>query len=92
MPEYIEREAAIEFVKNYTPILTNDGTSMKCVERSIRNAPAADVVEVVRCKNCKKWTWQTILDGHACAHWSSTEDWKYTGPNDFCRYGERRDY
>lgn len=46
MPEYIKIETAIKIVKEYTPILTQDCSSMKCVERSLRNAPTADVVEV----------------------------------------------
>ena len=43
--EYIERGALIEFVKQNTPNIDGD-TTMQCVERSMRAAPAADVVEV----------------------------------------------
>jgi hypothetical protein len=52
MAEYIEREAAIDFVKNNTPTIDGE-TTMQCVERSLKNAPAAEVVEVVRCKDCR---------------------------------------
>ena len=45
MPEYIEREELINFVKDNTPHF-EDVTSMICVEREIREAPTADVVEV----------------------------------------------
>ena len=45
MAEYIEREAAIGFVKNLTPHM--DGwTTLNAVEVSLQNTPAADVVEV----------------------------------------------
>ena len=45
MPEYIEREALIEFVKQNTPNI-NGETTIECIERAIRAMPAADVVEV----------------------------------------------
>ena len=44
--EYIERGALIEFVKQNTPHIDGD-TTMQCVERAMKAAPAADVVEVV---------------------------------------------
>lgn len=54
MAEYIDREATVAFVKKYSPQI--DGmTTLECVERAIKEIPAADVVEVVRCKECKYW-------------------------------------
>lgn len=41
--EYIERGALIEFVKQNTPNIDGD-TTMQCVERAMKAAPAADVV------------------------------------------------
>ena len=46
MAEYIKRSEAIEFTKQNTPNI-NGETTMQCVERSLLNVPAADVVEVV---------------------------------------------
>lgn len=43
MARYYEETALIEFVKKYTPTI-NGETTMKCVARSIREAPTADVV------------------------------------------------
>ena len=63
---YIERETALEFVLNNTPHI-NGETTMKCVERAIKAIPAADVVEVVRCKDCKWWTKQTDSMQGRCA-------------------------
>lgn len=45
MAEYIKREAAIEFVKKYTPCIDGE-TTMQCVESAIKEVPSADVVEV----------------------------------------------
>ena len=43
--EYIERGALIEFVKQNTPHIDGD-TTMQCVERAMKVAPAADVVSL----------------------------------------------
>ena len=51
MAEYIERSEAIEFIKHNTPNI-NGETTVKCVIRSLKNVPAADVAEVVRCNDC----------------------------------------
>lgn len=45
MAEYIEREAAIDFVKQNTPNF-NGETTMKCVEGALKKLPAAEVIEV----------------------------------------------
>lgn len=51
MAKYYNADTLLEFVKNNTP--TIDGhTTLQCVERAINEAPTADVVEVVRCKDC----------------------------------------
>ena len=51
----------------------------------IDDIPTADVVEVVRCKDCK-WRYSTS----DCTHWLPCMDIIYN--NDFyCGYGERAD-
>lgn len=42
---YIKRETALEFVMSTVPHI-NGETTIKCVERAIKEAPTADVVEV----------------------------------------------
>ena len=78
MAEYIEREAAIESL----PVAWDSAIN------ALRNAPSADVVPVVRCKDCKYW--QDNNDGYPheeCRWWhGETPD-----ANDFCSYGERKD-
>ena len=51
------------------------------------DAPAADVVEVVRCKDCY------LRDTEACpfCFWDCGELMGYTEDNDFCSHGERKE-
>lgn len=53
------------------------------------NEPTADVVEVVRCKDCKYWGGITF--GNICRRWTGLNVKNCTKPNDFCSYGERRE-
>lgn len=89
MAEYIEREAAM-----LTPVLPKqhrqyqtdnlDDAYEKGWEdalSNLRNAPAADVEPVVRCKDCDH------LFGTLCAVCGLLP----RKPDDFCSYGERKD-
>lgn len=51
----------------------------------IDNAPTADVVEVVRCKDCVYY--ENFLCGRFSAYGNSVEEPEY----DYCSYGERRE-
>jgi hypothetical protein len=65
----------------------------------LEEADDADVVEVVRCKDCRSWE-EVGVDpvtsyrfGY-CQHyqWQDVEGWeKETNGNDFCSYGERKE-
>ena len=63
MAEYYEKETLLDFVKNYTPHF-GDTTSLRCVERAIKNAPTADVVEVVH------GYWKETITHNGCT-WDS---------------------
>ena len=55
--------------------------------------PAADVVEVVRCKDCKYWSHETVgmIDHYECDVFCGAYGRGYmTGADDFCSYGERK--
>lgn len=97
MAEYIERDALVgqiiynmaEFVGAPDDVLKHDeqcNYAISCVE----SAPAADVVPVVRCKDCTHYDMGVCLkiysDGsvHPVA-------WHSRRPEDFCSYGERKD-
>ena len=47
------------------------------------DAPTADVVEVVRCKDCKRWK-----NKHLCEAWSRYGTIE-TKADQFCSYGEK---
>lgn len=52
---------------------------------AIESEPAADVVAVVRCRDCKYYG--DTAYGDMCKRW---EDWLPTEDDDSCSYGERR--
>jgi hypothetical protein len=55
--------------------------------------PTADVVPVVRCKECVFWDTESIglSDEHICKmHSIVAVHSRYTNPTDYCSYGERR--
>ena len=81
--EYIEREAALKLLKDderygYLGIV------------DIQSIPTADVVEVVRCKDCVNGTVCVNLQGaeYVDCHY---DDYAIRKPMDFCSDGERRD-
>lgn len=99
MDEYISREALVdalskvasevEYADGKNKYLFAYGT-LTGVRKSIiytKAAPAADVVEVVRCKNCKNFVANgqgTWCRKQSCIHTA------HRSPNDFCSYGERK--
>ena len=92
MAEYIEREAAIKAIKNdcLELVYYTKEDAIQCV----RAIPAADVVEVVRCRECVHWKPTGSKAGN------SFSDMEYIGgceftkycrrESDFCSYGERK--
>ena len=90
MAEYIEREALLEDMT--TTALPMDAQRLYLAMRGkVRNAPAADVVEVVRCKDCIHWG--CVAFGNICRRWSApiAGTKNRTRPDDFCSCGERED-
>lgn len=63
---------------------TNDNVKLY---DEIQKFPTADVVEVVRCKDCKYYTMNTELLGNVCNRLFTVFPMK---PDDFCSYGERK--
>lgn len=54
----------------------------------VRRTPDADVVPVVRCKDCKYWQDNNGGYPHEECRWGHGET---PDANDFCSYGERKD-
>ena len=94
MPEeYISREAAIEEIDKWLDTvgtalvgkgLSYYGELIGCIE----DARAADVAEVVRCRDCKNLVNTTINDN--CFLICDISDMEIA-PEDFCSHGERRE-
>ena len=91
--EYISREAAIEEIDKWLDTvgtalvgkgLSYYGELIGCIE----DARAADVAEVVRCKDCKNLVNTTINAN--CFLICDISDMEIA-PEDFCSYGERRE-
>lgn len=86
MADYIRRNNALFAFRK-----AERGGSMTALTRlerayaEIREMPAADVAEVVRCKDCKHRT-ETGNCGHPRHHGILPSAYPY----DFCNYGERR--
>lgn len=91
MAEYIEREAAKQALLAFAFECENMNVNPEIV-RGIRYAreelntvPAADVVAVVRCKDCKHFGKDMGQGKHDCKKY----EMPYCLENDFCSYGER---
>ena len=80
MAEYIEREAAIESL----PVAWDSAIN------ALRNAPSADVVPVVRCKDCVNGTVFVNKQGVEYVD-CVLDDYSVRKPTDYCSYGERKE-
>ena len=88
MSRYIDADALI---KRFFPYDVADpkcySINAKAVYEEIRRSPTADVVEVVRCKDCKYC--RTLKDGGSQCE--RLDGLLMTKPTDYCSYGERRE-
>ena len=80
MAEYIDRDAAIAACFDGFADCRDDCAA------NIRNIPAADVVEVVRCKDCFNRTKSGM-----CIQWSRYEKIVNTSDYAFCSWGVKID-
>ena len=78
MAEYIEREALLKKQYNSSPLKDLSFAEMVVDVRDIEEAPTADVVQVVRCKDCKHFQPAFVLtsDGERRPY---TEEEKQSG-------------
>ena len=100
MVEYIERAALLnEFCRDNCE-RQYDGTCHNCrMTDTIADFPAAEVVEVIRCRECEHYHagtgWCDQLsyfqtpNGEPCSPAESME-WKMFQENDFCSMGQRK--
>lgn len=83
MKEYIERKEAIRMIRNDLPNVVNYHRmdAIECLELM----PAADVVEVVRCKDCTYCDGQEDLCGNI---YCRLHDGRFD-KDGYCSYGKR---
>lgn len=98
MSEYIEREAAImkaeKYGLGYGSVLGHHSGIADCIASEIATLPAAGVVPVVRCKDCKHFNHERMeCENEAVStdHEGGAEYSLNFWLDDFCSYGERRD-
>ena len=90
MAEYIEREALLEDLQAAVENGGMGGMVASALKRYVKRAPAADVVEVVRCEDCKH-AWIHPC-GYVYCHRDGRNAYEMTFNLDsFCSYGERKD-
>ena len=83
MSDYISREAAIEALKEVNnPILVR----FVFCKAAIEKVPAADVAEVVRCRECEGWVATENSDLGLCALTK-----RVVTRRDYCSEGKRKD-
>ena len=92
MPEYIDRDAFIKRLENEADrssdiinLLILNGIANIVRDENI--APAEDVVEIVRCSECKYFGKELKQGKHSCLNYQLP----YCLENDYCGYGERKD-
>lgn len=88
MAEYIEREAALKILRGNAAAKYPSSFYMGLFAAAdeVSKIPTADVVEVVRCKDC---TFCVIHKGVPfCIKWRTFPE---VTLDDYCSYGERRD-
>ncbi len=94
--EYLDKSSLVARMKYYEEHTTEgsgEHYAYSAALREIRNAPAADVAPVVRCKDCEHARDLGFQFG-SLAH----ESWfciyngpHTTGANDFCSHGQKRE-
>lgn len=99
MAEYIERDALLKkaikeqrFVFWKDDVINNERVVLTCYKDLadvVRSIPAADVVPVVRCKDCV-WCEDQGMSGLYCNHPDNRNPCGCR-PNDFCNDGERKE-
>jgi hypothetical protein len=92
--EYLDRSslvARMKYYENHTAEESGEHYAYAVALREIRNAPAADVAEVVRCKDCE-YVRPTINvhTGEQAGIWCALHDILNVSPDDYCSRGEKK--
>lgn len=85
LKRYIDRNALLKRLCNDNPSAMED-----YYYNAIKNAPKADVVEVVRCKDCEYYLDDTKYCKLKNVGYCELDD-VVKAPFDYCSYGERKE-
>ena len=91
MAEYLEKSKIKQYIKDFCKGLISDDRQFDPVDdaillcQMIDFAPAADVVEVVRCKDCNHY-----IVGFCTRDINGRTNMFRMSENDYCSYGERK--
>ena len=94
--EYITKEQAKELVVSalFEAKRVEHIGVVGMIFEELENIPSADVIPVVRCRDCKKWeadnTYEFDIDGAKRMWGSCSNSLHHCKDNHFCSYGERR--
>lgn len=91
--KYIEADALITCMKENCDTWKNDDMRRGFREcaRIVFDMPAADVVEVVRCKDCENYRpFRPVFSDDKSHHFCRAHD-RYMFVDDYCSYGVRKD-
>lgn len=88
MKRYIDADA---FIKEIVKIQDLRRLSTATIGEALDRTPTADVVEVVRCKDCEFWQtdWIPNTGGDRGCHYCEMMD-SFTEPLNYCGYAERK--
>ena len=89
MSDYIERQKVKDI--RFSGGINHDGflyVPYKELVDGIKALPSADVVQVVRCKDCRKCSYDPLFNYYWC---NLTLGTRRVKPDDFCSYGEREE-
>ena len=88
MAEYIDRKTAFKRIKNNVK-WANDPSTMEYAADLVLTVPVADVVEVVRCKDCKNLSVHT--NGGFYCRKTGIEYKSYECEEHYCSYAVKTD-
>ena len=94
----IDADRALEIVRNQGIAHPNAYHLTNYATLILREAPTVDAVEVVRCRNCRRWKTigkdeilGTEIGWCDCSQWENDYYNIETDADDFCSYGERKE-
>lgn len=96
MGEYIDREAMLEQITRRESLMVGDKMiSIDALRAFIMNRPVADVIPVIRCKDCK-WYGRDKLKGGFCrkpeaSMWSPGLPYDELKPDDYCSRAQKKE-